>query len=149
MEKQQAKERIEKLKQVINEARYSYHVLDKTIMSDAALDSLKHELFELEQEYPQFITSDSPTQRIGGKPLDEFKKIRHKVSQWSFNDVFDESEIRNFDERMRRELGNKEVDYTTELKIDGMHIILTYEKGLFKTGATRGDGKIGEDVSHN
>jgi len=149
MEKQQAKERIEKLKKVINEARYAYHVLDKTIMSDGALDSLKHELFELEQEYPQFFTSDSPTQRIGGKPLDEFKKIRHKVSQWSFNDVFDESEIRNFDERMRRELGNKEVDYTTELKIDGMHIILTYEKGLFKTGATRGDGKIGEDVSQN
>lgn len=147
MDKQQVKERIEKLKKVIQEARYSYHVLDKSIMPDTALDSLKHELFELEQKYPQFITEDSPTQRIVGKPLDEFKKIRHIVTQWSFNDVFNEEEIRNFDKRMKRELGIKEVDYTAELKIDGMHIILCYEKGVLKTGATRGDGKVGEDVT--
>jgi len=149
MDKKQAKERIEKLKKVIQEARHSYHVLDKSIMSDAALDSLKHELFELEQKYPEFITADSPSQRIGGKPLDKFKKVRHIVPQWSFNDVFDESEIRNFDERMKRELGNKGIDYTVELKIDGIHIILNYKKGVLKTGATRGDGKIGEDVTQN
>ncbi len=149
MDKKQTKERIKKLKKVIQEARHSYHVLDKSIMSDAALDSLKHELYELEQKYPEFITADSPSQRIGGKPLEKFKKLRHIVSQWSFNDVFDESEIKNFDQRMAREIGNKEVDYTAELKIDGMHIILTYEKGVFKTGATRGDGKIGEDVTQN
>ncbi len=149
MNKEQAKERIEKLKKVIREARYSYHVLDKSIMSDSASDSLKHELFELEQQYPDLITPDSPTQRIGGKPLEEFKKIRHLVSQWSFNDVFNEEEIRNFDKRMKKELSIPEVDYTCELKIDGLHIILTYEKGILKTGATRGDGKIGEDVTQN
>ncbi|MCK4520861.1 NAD-dependent DNA ligase LigA [Candidatus Parcubacteria bacterium] len=149
MDKKQTKERIEKLKKVIREARYSYHVLDKSIMSDAALDSLKHELFELEQKYPEFITQDSPSQRIGGKPLDKFKKVRHTVAQWSFNDVFDESELRNFDKRMKKELGTQEMNYTAELKIDGMHIILTYEKGVLKTGATRGDGKVGEDATQN
>ena len=130
MDKEQVKERIEKLKKVIKEARYSYHVLDKSIMSDAALDSLKHELFGLEQEYPEFITADSPSQRIGGKPLNKFKKIRHTVAQWSFNDVFNESDLRNFDKRMKKELGTQEMNYTAELKIDGMHIILTYAKGV-------------------
>ncbi|MCK4453845.1 NAD-dependent DNA ligase LigA [Candidatus Parcubacteria bacterium] len=149
MNKEQVRERIGKLKKVIQEARYSYHVLDKSIMSDAALDSLKHELYELEQKRPDLITPDSPTQRIGGRPLDEFKKVHHLVLQWSFNDIFNEEEIRNFDERMKRELGIKEIDYTVELKIDGIHIILTYKKGIFKTGATRGDGKIGEDVTQN
>ena len=149
MTKEEAKERIEKLKETINKARYLYHVLDQSIMSDAALDSLKHELYELEQQYPELITPDSPTQRIGGKPLDKFKKVHHIVPQWSFNDIFSEKELRDFDTRMKKELGVKEVDYTCELKIDGLHIILTYEKGLFVLGATRGDGKIGEDVTQN
>ncbi|MCD6094904.1 NAD-dependent DNA ligase LigA [bacterium] len=149
MNKKQAKERIEKLKKVIREARYAYHVLDKSIMPDSALDSLKHELFELEQKYPEFITPDSPTQRIAGKPLKEFKKVRHIVPQWSFNDAFNEQEIKEFDERIKRELNTNNVDYTAELKIDGMHIILTYKKGIFTTGATRGDGKVGEDVTQN
>ena len=149
MTKEEAKERIEKLKETINKARYLYHVLDQSIMSDAALDSLKHELYELEQQYPELITPDSPTQRIGGKPLDKFKKVHHIVPQWSFNDIFLEKELRDFDTRMKKELGVKEVDYTCELKIDGLHIILTYEKGLFVLGATRGDGKIGEDVTQN
>ena len=149
MSKKEAKERIEKLKKLINQARYSYHVLDKSIIPEPALDSLKHELYSLEEAYPELITPDSPTQRVMGKPLDQFKKVSHIVSQWSFNDVFNEEEIKNFDERMKRELGLKEVDYTSELKIDGIHVILSYKKGVLKSGATRGDGKIGEDVTQN
>jgi DNA ligase (NAD+) len=151
MNSQETKKRIEKLKKEINYHRYLYHVEDRQEISADALDSLKHELFELEQKYPQFITPDSPTQRVGGKPLEKFKKIKHIVPQWSFNDAFSEKEMFDFDARIKRELGqkSKDLDYTGELKIDGLHIILTYEKGLLKTGATRGDGKIGEDVTQN
>lgn len=155
MNKQDVKLRIEKLKKEINHHRYLYHVLDKQEISEAALDSLKHELYVLEQEHPEFITSDSPTQRIGGKPLDKFHKIKHKVRQWSFNDAFSEEEILDFDKRIQKilseqgEKSNQSLDYTAELKIDGLHVVLTYEKGLLKFGATRGDGKIGEDVTQN
>jgi DNA ligase (NAD+) len=155
MNKQDVKLRIEKLKKEINHHRYLYHVLDKQEISEAALDSLKHELYVLEQEHPEFITSDSPTQRIGGKPLDKFHKIKHKVRQWSFNDAFSEEEILDFDKRIQKilseqgEKNNQSLDYTAELKIDGLHVVLTYEKGLLKFGATRGDGKVGEDVTQN
>lgn len=155
MNKSEAKIRIEKLKKEINHHRYLYHVLDKQEISEAALDSLKHELHALEQEYPEFITPDSPTQRIGGKPLDKFRKVVHKVRQWSFNDAFEEKEILDFDNRIRKvllDLGENvpsALDYTAELKIDGLHVVLTYEKGYLKTGATRGDGRIGEDVTQN
>lgn len=148
-EKEKIKQRIDKLKSEINKYRYAYHVLNKSLISDAALDSLKHELYELEQKYPEFITPDSPTQRIGGKPIEKFEKVKHIVSQWSFNDAFEEEEMLNFDKRLKKELGVDELDYTAELKIDGMHIILTYKKGTLMTGATRGDGKIGEDVTQN
>ncbi len=155
MNKQQIKERIEKLKKEINRHRYLYHVLDRQEISDAALDSLKHELYELEQSNPEFITADSPTQRIGGKPLDKFEKIKHKVPQWSFNDAFEKEEIIDFEKRIKKILAgagedNKlNLDYNCELKIDGLHIALTYENGILKTGATRGDGKVGEDVTQN
>ncbi len=149
MAKEEAKKRIEKLKKEINYHRYLYHVLDKQEISDDALDSLKHELYELEMKYPELITPDSPTQRIGGKPLDKFEKIKHIVPQWSFNDAFEEKEILDFDKRLKKELGIDELDYTSELKIDGMHVILTYKKGFFEIGATRGDGKIGENITQN
>jgi len=155
MNKPETKTRIEKLKKEINHHRYLYHVLDKQEISEAALDSLKHELYILEQEYPEFITPDSPTQRIGGAPLDKFEKVVHKVRQWSFNDAFDEQEILDFDNRIRKvlvDLGENlpaSLDYTAELKIDGLHVVLTYEKGVFKNGATRGDGKVGENVTQN
>ena len=165
----EAKERVEKLRETINHHRYLYHVLDKQEISDEALDSLKHELFQIEDKYPEFVTPDSPTQRVAGEPLPEFKKIKHKIQQWSFNDVFSEEEIREFDARIKRmltkelnlQLGSnqlrskasqlKEVNptYICELKIDGLKIILTYEKGLLKTAATRGNGKVGEDVTMN
>ncbi len=150
-----AKERIEKLREVINHHRYLYHVLDKQEISDAALDSLKYELASLEAKYPQFLTSDSPTMRVAGKALDKFDKISHVIPQWSFNDAFTEEDVLAFDLRVKKILGEALVDprgdisYTAELKIDGFKIVLTYEKGLLKTAATRGDGTVGEDVTQN
>lgn len=148
------RERVEKLRQTIERHRYNYHVLDKEEISAEALDSLKNELWKIEEEYPELVTPDSPTQRVAGKPLPEFKKIPHKVAQWSFNDAFTEEDIRNFDARVKRMLKaalNKEVEpaYTAELKIDGLKVVLEYEDGLFKTAATRGDGTVGEDVTEN
>ncbi|OHA54520.1 MAG: hypothetical protein A2Z62_00565 [Candidatus Terrybacteria bacterium RIFCSPLOWO2_02_42_20] len=153
------KTRIEKLKETINRHRYLYHVLDRQEISDAALDSLKHELTELEKQYPQYASPDSPTQRIGGKPLDKFAKVVHKVRQWSFADAFTEEEIKEFDERVKRMLAKKppstsdveggKTEYVCELKIDGFKIVLTYENGILRTAATRGDGATGEDVTQN
>src|SRR3989338_6874615 len=156
---QDIKIRVKKLKETINHHRYLYHVLDRQEISDAALDSLKHELAELEKQYPQYASPDSPTQRIGGKPLDKFAKVVHKVRQWSFGDAFTEKDIRDFDERVKRMLAKKppstseveggKTEYVCELKIDGFKIVLTYENGILKTAATRGDGVTGEDVTQN
>ena len=107
MNKKEAKARIEKLRREIRHHRYLYHVLDRQEISDEALDSLKHELLKLEKAYPEFITPDSPTQRIGGKPLDKFKKVRHKVKQWSLEDAFSEEEIRDYDQRIRKFIREK------------------------------------------
>lgn len=147
-------ERAEKLKEAIEHHRYLYHVLDRQEITDAALDSLKRELAELEREYPELVTEDSPTQRVAGKPLPEFKKVRHAVPQWSFNDAFTPEEMRDFDARVKRFLksatGRDETPtYVCEHKIDGLKIVLEYEKGLLKTAATRGDGVVGEDVTLN
>jgi DNA ligase (NAD+) len=152
MNEQQAKERIEKLKKEINHHRYLYHVLDKQEISDAALDSLKKELFDLEQKFPGFVTPDSPTQRIGGKALKEFKKVEHKAAMLSFEDAFSEQDMEDWLERISKLLIEKErsrIDFYAELKIDGLAVELVYSKGLFKTGSTRGDGKIGEDITQN
>lgn len=148
------KKRAEKLRKLINYHRYLYHVLDRQEISDAALDSLKKELYDLEQRHPEIITADSPTQRVGGKPLDKFIKVRHKIRQWSFNDAFSEQEMIDFDNRLKRmlekEIGKKsELEYVCELKIDGFKIVLAYENGVLKTAATRGDGIFGEDVTQN
>src|SRR3989344_3540080 len=102
MTKHEAKERIEKLKEEINHHRYLYHVLDRQEISDAALDSLKHELQKLEQNYPEFITSDSPTQRVGGKPLEKFKKVRHKARMLSLEDSFSADELKEWFERIKK-----------------------------------------------
>jgi len=150
----EAKERAEKLREAIDKYRFEYHVLDKEGIPIEALDALKHELAALEEQYPELVTADSPTQRVAGEPLPEFKKVRHAVAQWSFNDAFDEEEIRAFDERVqkgvRAEFGATAcATYTVELKIDGLKVVLTYEKGVLKTAATRGDGVVGEDVTMN
>jgi len=152
MTKQEAEQRIEKLKKLINHHRYLYHVLDKQEISEAALDSLKKELFDLEQEFPELITPDSPTQRIGGKPLEKFEKVKHPAPMLSFNDAFSEKDIEDWLERISKLLTEEEknqLDFYCELKIDGLAIELIYQDGIFQTGSTRGDGIIGEDVTQN
>ncbi|PIR46626.1 MAG: hypothetical protein COV07_03320 [Candidatus Vogelbacteria bacterium CG10_big_fil_rev_8_21_14_0_10_45_14] len=147
--------RVQKLRTTIEHHRYLYHVLDRSEISPEALDSLKRELAEIESRFPELVTPDSPTQRVAGKPLPGFVKVRHTVPQWSFNDVFNEEEIRAFDARVRRFAKEatgrvyEKMRYTTELKIDGFKIVLTYKNGLLQTASTRGDGKIGEDVTMN
>ena len=147
------RDRYQKLKTTINRYRVAYHVYDKEEISQAALDSLKHELAEIENKYPAIIAPDSPSQRVAGKPLPQFKKVRHKVPQWSFNDAFTPVEAREFDSRVKRFLkpsfGAVHPTYVCELKIDGLKVVFDYEKGLLKTAATRGDGIVGEDVTHN
>ncbi len=148
MDEKLAKERIEKLKEIINEARYAYHVLNKDLYPPEVLDSLKKELFDLEQKFPQFITPDSPTQRIGGEPLKEFPKVRHKVPMLSFNDAFSLEDLEDWEERNQKLVPGK-YSYFCELKIDGLAIKLVYRKGILEVGATRGDGYLGEDVTQN
>ena len=142
-------ERLDKLKKAIEKYRYEYHVLDKSSISPESLDSLKKELVEIENKYPELITPDSPSQRVSGKPLPEFKKAVHQVPQWSFNDAFTEEDIRDFDERVKKRLNLSDLYYVCELKIDGLKIVLEYEKGILRRAATRGDGKVGEDVTQN
>lgn len=150
MTKGEVKKRIEELREVINHHRYLYHVLDEIEISDAALDSLKNELKQLEDAYPELIAKDSPTQRVGGVALEKFEKVRHKVKQWSLEDAFSENEIRGWYNRIKRFLGYEHaIEMVGELKIDGLHIVLTYQNGILITGATRGDGEIGEDVTQN
>jgi len=146
----EAKKRVKKLRDLIEKARYAYHVLDKPIMEDEVLDSLKHELYALEQQYPQLITPDSPTQRVGGEPLDEFKKVAHSTPMLSLEDCFSFEELKEWDEKNKRFLKkNFYTTYFAELKIDGLAVSLVYENGVFVQGATRGDGKTGEDITLN
>lgn len=149
-EKTAAKARIEKLKTLINDYRYHYHVLDESIMSEAAADSLKHELSQLEEQYPEFITPDSPTQRVAGKPLDKFQKVTHASRMISLADVFSESEIRDWVARNYKLVPNgTEFTFFTDIKMDGLAMSLHYENGIFKQAVTRGDGLVGEDVTMN
>ncbi len=145
--------RVEKLRKSIEHHRYNYHVLDKEEISAEALDSLKKELVEIESQYPSLVEMDSPSQRVAGKPLDQFVKVEHKVPQWSFNDAFTEDDVREFDARVQRFLRSAGVDiaptYVCELKIDGLKVVSEYQKGIFVQALTRGDGKVGEDVTHN
>ena len=154
MTKTEAEARLKKLRETIEKYRYHYHVLNESLISDEALDSLKNELVVIERQFPELITPDSPSQRVAGAALPGFKKIRHVVPQWSFNDAFSEEDMRDFDARMHRMLADhygKPVSptYTAELKIDGLKIVFTYEEGRLKHAATRGDGSVGEDVTEN
>ncbi len=149
MTKKEASLRLAKLKEEINYHRYLYHVLDKQEISDAALDSLKHELFNLEQAYPDLITSDSPTQRVGGVPISGFKKIKHAQPILSIEDAFSIEEINDWQTRLTKILNEGVKGYYAELKMDGLSMVLTYEKGIFIRGVTRGNGVEGEDVTSN
>lgn len=143
-----ARERADNLKKALNRHRYLYYALEAPEIADSAYDELERELAELEGKYPDLVTPDSPTQRVGGE-LGVFRKVQHTTPQWSFNDVFDEQGLYDFDARVKRMLGQDAIEYTCELKIDGLKVVLTYEKGNLKTAATRGDGTVGEDVTHN
>jgi DNA ligase (NAD+) len=150
MKKSEAKERITHLKKLINKYRYSRLVLNKELISPEAEDTLKKELFDLEQAFPEFITPDSPTQRVAGKPLAKFKKVHHEKPMLSFNDAFSEEDMRDWLKRLSNFLGRKiNGPFYAELKFDGLSIELVYENGMFVQGSTRGDGLIGEDVTQN
>jgi len=149
MDKVQAKQRIDKLKKEINHHRYLYHVLDKQEISDAALDSLKHELAQIEQQFPVLITPDSPTQRVAGQPLAKFQKIIHTKRMLSLVDCFSLAELEDWEKRVNKIAPHEKFDYYAEVKMDGLAVNLLYEKGIFIQGATRGDGAIGEDVTLN
>lgn len=148
--KPEAKKRIEKLREAINKYRYSYHVLDKSLISDEALDALKKELFDLEQQFPDLVTPDSPTQRVAGQPLKEFKKVRHEKPMISLNDAFSEIDVHDWLKRLENYL-EREVkkEFYCEHKIDGLAIELVYENGVLIQGSTRGDGITGEDITQN
>ncbi|MBQ3440870.1 NAD-dependent DNA ligase LigA [Candidatus Saccharibacteria bacterium] len=150
MNKSEAQERIEKLKSLINEYRYHYHVLDESIMSEAAADSLKHELAELEAEYPELITPDSPTQRVAGKALDKFEKVTHEKRMISLSDVFSTAEVTEWIHRNEKLIpGGKIKEFFTDIKMDGLACSLKYKNGIFVQAVTRGDGLVGEDVTLN
>ncbi|MBU4370123.1 NAD-dependent DNA ligase LigA, partial [Patescibacteria group bacterium] len=156
MNKQEAKKRIVRLRKELNHHRYLYHVLDKQEISDGAWDSLKHELYNLEKKHPELITPDSPTQRVGANPLKKFVKIQHPQPMLSVEDVFDSQELQDWEDYMTDFLKKKShlksknsFSYFCERKIDGVDIVLTYKKGVLISGATRGNGIIGEDVTQN
>jgi DNA ligase (NAD+) len=147
--------RIQHLRDQINDLRHRYHVLNDPQVTDAMYDPLMDELRKLEREHPELITLDSPTQRVAGKPFEGFSKITHVIPQWSFDDAFEQQDLEDWQERnmkvLEKELGCRPADlsYTVELKIDGLHMVLTYENGVLQHAATRGDGKVGEDVTQN
>jgi DNA ligase (NAD+) len=147
--KQLAADRISKLRQLINDYRYHYHVLDESTMSEAAADSLKHELSQLESEYPELVTPDSPTQRIAGTPLAKFSQIRHSSRMLSLNDVFDEAEVLAWEERLRKLEPTAKLEYFADIKMDGLACALVYQDGVLQQAVTRGDGFVGEDVTMN
>ncbi|MDP3710123.1 MAG: NAD-dependent DNA ligase LigA [bacterium] len=150
MTKEEAKKRIAKLKSEINYHRYLYHVLNRQEISDAALDSLKHELSKLEEQFPDLVTSDSPTQRVAGLVLKGFKKISHSQPMLSLGDVFSVDELKDWDNRIKKLLpAQQKLEYFAEIKIDGFAVSLIYENGVLKNGSTRGDSKVGEDVTEN
>ncbi len=148
--KKEARERIEKLKKEIQHHDYLYYVLDRLEISDAVYDSLKRELVELEKQFPDLVTPDSPTQRVGGPPLEKFEKVKHKVPMLSLQDAMNEKELKDWEERIRKFLAPSEkLDYFSELKMDGLAVTLIYKNGIFYKGATRGDGFTGEEITQN
>jgi len=149
-----ARERINKLREEVERLRYRYHVLNDPEITDETYTSLRHELLKLEEKYPQYKLPHSPTERIAEKPLPKFSKVVHLVKQWSLDDAFDWEELSNWENKnlriLQKSLGRKvSLDYIAEIKIDGLHIVLTYKKGILTNGASRGDGMTGEDVTKN
>ena len=149
------KDRYLKLIKAIENHQYLYHVMDQPEITDEAYDSLMRELLDIEAKHPEIVLPLSPSRRVGGEVLKDFKKVKHEVRQWSFDDCFDFVELKKWDEKVRRMIGKEpslekeKIQYCLELKIDGLKVILTYKNGEFVQGATRGDGQVGENVTEN
>lgn len=142
-------ERVKQLRRDIRGHDYRYHVLDAPTIPDAEYDRLLRELRDLETRYPELVTEDSPTQRVGGKRATEFAEVRHALRMLSLDNAFSDAEVADFDRRVRERLGDRDIDYAAEPKLDGLAVSLLYEKGVLVRGATRGDGEVGEDVTQN
>ena len=149
LDRQVAEQRIVKLRDLINDYRYHYHVLDESIMSEAAADSLKHELSQLEEQFPELITPDSPTQRVAGKALSKFAKVQHQTRMISLQDVFDRAEVAAWIQRMKKVRQDITEEFLCDIKMDGLACALIYDDGILTRAVTRGDGLVGEDVTMN
>ena len=149
LDRQAAEQRIVKLRDLINDYRYHYHVLDESTMSEAAADSLKHELSQLEEQFPDLITPDSPTQRVAGKALSKFAKVQHQTRMISLQDVFDRAEVAAWIQRMKKVRQDITEEFLCDIKMDGLACALIYEDGVLTRAVTRGDGLVGEDVTMN
>ena len=149
MTKREAKQRLKKLRIEIDRYRYEYHVLNHLSISEAVLDALKHELSTLEQMYPDLITADSPSQRVAGAVAEGFQKVTHVVPMRSLEDAFSRQEMDAWLARLQKLEPTGSFDFLVELKLDGLAVSLIYQDGMFQEGSTRGDGRIGEDVTRN
>ena len=143
------KERLQELKKMIWEHDYNYYVLDDPQISDYAYDLLMQELLDIEKAHPELVTPDSPSQRVGGQAIEGFPSFTHRTPLLSLANSYGEEDLREFDRRVKNDLGLEKVEYAVEYKIDGLSIALSYENGVLVTGATRGDGYVGEDVTNN
>src|SRR5882762_6276882 len=141
--------KIESLRDKIRHHEYRYYVLDDPEISDAEFDKLVNELKKLEAEHPELIRPDSPTQRVGGKAREGFVKVRHSSPMLSLDNAYTEEELRDWERRVHELSGRNDVEYTCELKLDGMSLALRYQGGQLERGVTRGDGAVGEDVTSN
>ncbi len=148
MDKEQAHQQIEKLRERLNRYNYEYYVLDNPSVPDAEYDKKMQELISLETDFPELVTADSPSQRVGGEPLDAFQKVQHRIPMLSLGNAFNESELRDFARRANQGL-DEPISFVCELKIDGLAVSLIYEDGKLVRGATRGDGTTGEDITTN
>jgi len=149
MTDKEIKEKVKNLRKEIRKHEYKYYVLDNPQISDYEYDQLLKKLKVLENEYPELITEDSPTQRVGGEPREDFKKVEHSSQALSLDNAFNREELKSFDDRVKRKLKNTDYQYIVEHKIDGLSAILRYKNGTLTIGATRGNGRVGEDVTHN
>ena len=147
--KKDISEQIQSLRQHIRKHDYLYYVLNNPQISDQEYDRLFSELKKLEQQNPELITPDSPTQRVSGKPIEGFGQVKHSIEMLSIDNTYSADELRDFDQRVAKGLGTKNYSYVVELKIDGLAVSLRYEKGLLVLGATRGDGSTGDNVTNN
>ena len=149
MDESKAKEKMNQLIDQINQYAREYYVLDKPSVPDAVYDAKFQELLQLESEFPALVRNDSPTKRVGAEPLDKFTKVEHEIPMLSLGNAFNEEDLRDFHRRVVNGLNKEQVTYVCELKIDGLAVSLMYEQGDFVRGATRGDGRTGEDISSN